>query len=113
METATKPLGFEQKLKTKLIEVKIYRLTQNMSGALFSCRTTVEIAEKKYFHNVIVIIVSEMPSVEILIGIDFLYRHGALIDSQFGRLIIQHQNILIRLYNLNTPFSVRVAGQQI
>ena len=58
-----------------------------------------------YFHPVVV---SIMPCVEMLIGIDFLYRHGAIIDCQFGRLIIKHQNITIRSYRLNTPLSVRV-----
>jgi len=58
-----------------------------------------------YLHPVIV---SIMPCVEMLIGIDFLYRNGAIIDCQYGRLIIKHQNIVIRSYGLSTPFSVRV-----
>ena len=58
-----------------------------------------------YFHPVIV---SIMPCVEMLIGIDFLYRNGAIIDCQYGRLIIKHQNIIIRSYGLSTPFAVRV-----
>ena len=58
-----------------------------------------------YLHPVIV---STMPCVEMLIGIDFLYRNGAIIDCQYGRLIIKHQNIIIRSYGLSMPFSVRV-----
>ena len=58
------------------------------------------------------VIVSDMPCIEMLIGIDFVYRNGALIDCQFGRMIIKHQNITIRSYGSNTLFSVRVAGMR-
>ena len=57
-----------------------------------------------YFHSVIV---SLMPCVEMLLGIDFLYRQGALIDCQYGRLIIRHQSIVIRSYPHRIPFSCR------
>ena len=56
-----------------------------------------------YIHNVIV---SVMSCVEMLLGIDFLYQQGAIIDCQYGRLIIRHQSIVIRSYPSQLPFSV-------
>ena len=159
-------VAYDQETTPQPGDVGIYRLNQNASGALVSCRTTVTLANARidaiidtgaartmlafalykkleadlpslrackanlrgaggelcnvqgevelhfllegvpYIHNVIV---SSMPCVEMLLGIDFLYRNGAIIDCQFGRLIIKHQNVVIRSYGLQAPFSVRTS----